>query len=188
MYHQIVMHDMRYSLNQVEKASPIIKQLLGGGEIKPVEGNDNDICLMLDQNCGIDYFQTYGKDHNLNGITWGVGSRFQKIPSGCKPYNTFTVRKERESGARTEYQKRCLAIKYNGIYPYLTMHGYYDSDTGEILSLAIAKTENIFDVIDQGYYRILRTGFDQFGQAYFYAIDWETVKRLGYPVKIYKKE
>ena len=43
--YKAVMKDMNYSLKQVERAKPIIKSLLNGGEIKAVEGNDNEICL-----------------------------------------------------------------------------------------------------------------------------------------------
>lgn len=180
---QVVRQDMRFSLNRVEAAKPIIKQLLGGGEVMTVEGSDDEICLMLDKNCGIDYFQMYG-----NGITWGIGSRFQKIYPGKYPYNTFTVRKDRQSGERTEFEKREMAIKRNGIYPYLSMQGYYDVTTNEILSLAIARTKDILEIIRRGYYRILRTGTSQIGQAFFYTVDWYAVEKMGYPIKVWSKE
>ena len=42
-----VKHDLEYSLQQVEKARPIIRMLLNGGEIKAVEGRNDDIFLMV---------------------------------------------------------------------------------------------------------------------------------------------
>ena len=179
-----VISDLKYSLNKVEQAKPIIRHLLGGGEIQTVEGRDDEICLMLDRNCGIDYFQMYD-----NGITWGIGSRFQKIYPGKFPYNTFTVRKDRQSNERTEFEKKEIAIKRNGIYPYLSLQGYYDAITGEMISLAIAKTKDIMEIIKIGYYRILRTGTSQIGQAFFfYTVDWYAVKKMGYPIKIWSLE
>lgn len=185
---QTVMNDMRYSLQQVEKAKPIIKQLLNGGDIKIVEGDDNEICLMLDQTCGTDYFQAYGKnDGQMDGLVWGIGSRFQKTWHNCQPFNTFTIRRSRESGAKTEFEKREYAMKHGGIYPYLTMHGYYDEQTGEILSLAIARTKDIWDFIKQGHAKERHTGDNQIGQATFYFIGWDDFKKRGYDIKIYQK-
>ena len=183
---QTVMHDLRFSLKQVEKARPIIKKLLKGGEIKAVEGRDDEICLMLDQNCGTDYFQIYGNGEKLNGVVWGVGSRFQSVWHGGKTFDTFTIRLARESGADTEYKKRKLAIERNGIYPFLTMHGYYDEKTGEILSLAIARTKDIWDCIEKGHCDTKKTGQGQVGQATFYVVGWEKFKSLGYPIEIWR--
>lgn len=184
---QAVLNDLRYSLAQVDKARPIIRKLMGGGEIKAVEGRDDEICLMLDRNCGTDYFQVYGRGEKLDGVVWGVGSRFQSVWHGKKPFNTFTIRKERASGTRTEYEKRKLAIERNGVYPFLTMHGYYDEQTGDILSIAIARTKDLWECIENGHADVKKTGESQIGQAVFYYLDWEKVKSLDYPIKVYKK-
>lgn len=184
MDNSAVMKDMNYSLKQVERAKPIIRKLLNGGEIKAVEGDDNEICKMLDLTCGTDYFQIYTKqDKNLEGLVWGVASRFQAVRHGCKPFNTFTIRKQRASGTRTEYDKRKFAIKHGGTYPYLTMQGYYDVETEEIVSLAIAKTTDIFDAIDKGFCTIRRTGSYQIGQATFFVVDWDFFENSGYNIK-----
>lgn len=184
---EAVMRDMRYSLAQVEQARPIIKQLLNGGEIKTVEGDDNEICLMLDRTCGTDYFQVYGKeDNHLDGIVWGIASRFQKSFFG-RPFNTFTIRNNREGNRNVEFMKRKRAIAHNGIYPYLTMQGYYDADTKEILSLAIARTIDIFDCIEKGLCKTQHTNEFQIGQAEFYIIDWTVMKQKGYNIKIWQK-
>lgn len=177
-----VMSDMRYSLEQVEKAMPIIKRLLNGGEIKSVEGDDNDICLMLDQTCGTDYFLRYEK----TGLVYGIGSRFQSITDTQKPWNTFTIRRSRESGAATEFAKRKLAMERNGIYPFLTMHGYYAATTREILSLAIAKTADIWDCIEKGHCKIRYTNSYQIGQASFFIVDWAEFEQLGYKILKYE--
>ena len=181
--HEAVMNDMRFSLQQVERAKPIISELLKGGEIKAVEGTDEEICLMLDRTCGIDYFQVY----NNTGLVWGIGSRFQKVWS--KPFNTFTVRRSRQSGADTEYKKRQFAIKHNGTYPQLTMQGYYHSTTGEILSLAIAKTVDLMEYIEknQNNIPVQYTHEDKIGQASFFVVDWSLFQNAGYKLLMWER-
>lgn len=177
----VVMKDMRESISYLEKAKPIISKMLNGGTITPVEGDDNEICKMLDRTCGTDYFQVYED----KGIVWGIASRFQKIQNGYRPYNTFTVRKSRESGAQTEYEKRKNAIKCNGVYPYLTLQAFVNSETKDILSLAIAKTSDIIDYIENGYAEEKHTGFFQIGQASFYVLQWGDMQKKGYKVLAY---
>ena len=172
-----VINDMHTSMTYLKSAEPIILDLLKGGEMLPVEGSDDEICKMLDLTCGIDYFHIYRE----NGLTWGVASRFQLIKDGYKPFNTFTIRKERESGTKTEYEKRLLAIEKNGEYPYLTLQGYYN-ENGEVLSIGIARTKDIFEMIDKGCCETRETGKQQIGQATFFVISWDNMKEEGYTV------
>lgn len=172
-----VMSDMRQSMSRVEKAKPIIAQILNGGEIIPVEGDDNEVCKLLDMTCGTDYLQAY-KD---KGLVWGVASRIQTIKQGYKPYNTFTVRKARESGAVTEYEKRAYAIKHGGVYPFLTMQAYVD-ENDNFLSIGIAKTTDIMDFVEKGLADTNHTGKQQIGQAAFYVCRWSKMQENGYKV------
>ena len=175
MNEQIVINDMRRSMAFVDKAKPILKRLFNGGEVMTVEGDDNQVCRMLDMTCGTDYFQIYSD----KGLVWGVASRVQNIKDGCKPYNTFTVRKARESGAKTEYEKRQEAIKHGGLYPYLTMQGYVNT-SDDILSIAIAKTTDIMEFVEKGLAYENHTRADKIGQAAFYVVDWRKFKTYGY--------
>ena len=172
-----VMSDMRQSMSRVEKAKPIIAQMLNGGEIITVEGDDNEVCKLLDMTCGTDYLQAY-KD---KGLVWGVASRIQPIKRGYKPYNSFTVRKARESGAVTEYEKRAYAIKHGGVYPFLTMQAYVD-ENDNFLSIGIAKTTDIMDFVEKGLAYTDHTGKQQIGQAAFYVCKWKKMKECGYKV------
>ena len=178
-----VYQNMRDSMARVEIARPIISELLKGGEIHPVEGDDNVICKLLDTLCGTDWFQVY---ENIK-LVQGIASRTQVIRNGLKPYNSFTVRKEIESGNITEYQKRRLAIDHGGVYPYLTMQLYVDSEDRP-LSIGIAKTEDVMDFIDKGYARSGRTGYDQERQATFYICDWSRMQDKGYTVRTWHKD
>ena len=76
-------------------------------------------------------------------------------------------------------------MEHNGVYPYLTMQGYYDGKSGEIISLAIARTADIFDCIKSGEYWINQTRDDKVGQSEFYVVDWDAFKNKGYKIAIY---
>ena len=166
---KVVAYDMRWSSGVVEKAEPIIASLLNDGELLKVEGSDNEVLKMLDLTCGI-------------------GSRVQVVYDGDKAWNTFTMRKSRESGAPTEFEKRKYAIEHGGEYPYLMMHVYVEKSTGEVISLAIARTSDVIDAIENniGYQR--KTGSDQIGQAYFFVVPWSDMLEAGYKVSIYDRE
>lgn len=121
---------------------PVIQQKCGGGEIKPVEVfADNDLAHDLDVLCGIDVWQTVSGEGAR-----GIASRVQPT---SKNWQTFTVRRRRFSGAKTEYQKRLDAINSNGrfIYPYLTCQAYVDGHG--VIGLGLARTVDIYAVIEQ---------------------------------------
>lgn len=120
---------------------PIIKKKCGGGEIKPVEIlQDNQIARELDILCGIDVWQTV-----QGSGARGIASRVQPGP---KNWGTFTIRRRRFSGAKTEYEKRLEAIRSGGrfIYPYLTCHAYVDG--GRAVGVGLARTVDIFNAIE----------------------------------------
>lgn len=169
----------------VESAKPVISELLHGGELLAVEGSDDAVCKMLDLTCGTDYFQVYGD----KGLVWGIASRMQEIDTERfpKPFNTFTVRKARASGAKTEYEKRQDAIKCGGVFPYLTMQGYVDKQTKGLMSLGIAKTTDLMEFVERGYASERHTGRDQIGQATFYVAAWDKMRQTGYKVLVFDK-
>ena len=172
--------DMRKSMAFVDNARPIIAQLLNGGRIMQVEGDDNEICRMLDTTCGTDYFQVYEK----SGLVYGIASRFQY----GKNWASFTVRKARQSGAMTEYEKRRRAIERGGIYPFLTMQAYIDEKTGCVNALGIAKTTDLMEFVDFGLAQEQHTRHDKIGQAAFYVAYWDKMKQAGYNVMVYDTE
>lgn len=135
-----------------------------------VLSNDNEIAKMFDVYCGID--AVYKDFHGIRGIA----SRIQK----GKAWDTFTIRHERESGAKTEYEKRKYAIENNYFYPYLTLQAYVND--GKLLSMALAKTTDIFDMIEKGFSEKQRTGNGQIGQATFYVVRWLDMVEQGYKI------
>ena len=168
---------MRLSMKYVEQAAPIIGLLMSGWELIPVEGQANEVCRVLDMQCGIDYL-LYSK---CSGQVYGLASRVQY----GRNYRTFTVRKERESGAKTEYKKRIDASTYGGLSPQYTMQAYVKD--GEINGLAVVKTEDLLNFIEKGFADEGRTGANKDGQATFYICDWDKLREAGYAVKEYSQ-
>lgn len=140
------MSDWRKDLSESNRAFldivwPLIRNKCGGGEIKPVEILlDNAIANDLDVLCGIDIWQT------INGQgARGIASRVQMSK---KNWATFTVRRRRFNGSKTEYAKRLEAIQSGGrfIYPYLTCQAYVFG--GAVVGLGLARTVDIFSLIE----------------------------------------
>lgn len=101
-----VRNDVRRDKSRAERVTellvwPALKELLGGGRIEPVESTDSQLANTLDMQAGIDYLHI-----DKAGTVRGCASRVQPIPDGQRPYDTFTIRHERETGAETEYSKR----------------------------------------------------------------------------------
>lgn len=179
MNEAIVENDMQKSFTLVNNSvKPVVEKLLPGWHLTQVEGKNNEVCKMLDISCGVDYLLHSEK----SALVLGIASRIQYD----KNYRTFTVRKERESGALTEYEKRKQAISIGAIYPYYTMQAYMNDN--KVSGLAITKTADLIDFIKNGYAEEKHTSFDKIGQANFYVCEWDFMKYCGYKVLEYKGE
>lgn len=165
---QAVLDDMHRSMNYIHRYKSDLLSAMKAIDLIPCEGSDEEIAQFLDVSCGIDYIRVSKRGQ----LAQGVGCRFQ----ADVPYRTITIRKERESGAMTELEKRKLAIEHGGIYPYYTMHAYVDTKKDWIDRLAIAKTEEIVEYCLQGKASVQHTCWDKDGQAFFYVVDWEKYK------------
>jgi len=139
------------------------------GDFEIVEGvTKYKMAKTLDQLAGIDLWF-----FNTNKAIRGVANRIQ---FGKKCWATFTIRRSRESGAKTEYEKRKYTIEHDWLYPILTLQGYIDES--KVLGFAIAKTEDIIWMIDHGFYKVRHTGEGQIGQADFFVVSWSEMKAL----------
>jgi len=141
-----------------------MEQLLEG-RVYSTEGN-GEIGQLLDMRSGIDAIL----DHPKYGLL-GIGIRIQY----GRDYRTFTIRKQRESQAKTEYAKCTNALADGAITTKLNIHAYIDEKAGTLLSAAIARTRDIYDCIDRGLCEVRMTGNDQIGRATFYVIEWNTL-------------
>lgn len=159
----------------VNVVQPKLKDVLKG-EFNIVEGvTIEEMAKILDTLAGIDVWHI----DSLRGIR-GIASRIQ--PSN-KNWHTFTIRHKRKSGAMTEYQKRKYAIENNYLYPYLTLQAYTTKDD-KLIAYAMARTKDIFEMIDKGHYKTNNTGDDQIGQASFFIVDWYDMRNKEYKIII----
>ena len=166
---------------------PKLKELnFLAGEVVPTETVTSDQMVeAFDQLAGIDAWII--KD-NI-GIT-GLASRIQWYEPERHPFfpfNSFTIRKSRYTGAKTEYEKRTAAINSKGefLFPYLTCQAYIvERRTGDLISMAIARTVDIFQMIIRNRYeqRKNRDG------NYFYAVFWEGMKVYNLPIKTWPEK
>ena len=159
-----------------EYIKPVWPMMIRGYGI-PVEGKtDDDLANKLDQLAGIDIFNVDGD------VTYGVASRIQT----GRAWNTFTVRKRRDSGAKTEYEKRLKAINSNGIlFPRITYQAYVSADTGgRLLSMAVCLTKELITLCKNGYAKTRHTGSGQVGGAEFFYIDWPRMTQLGCKMRV----
>ncbi len=146
---------------------PIMRLVYHDSELIHIETiKDSELAKKFDQLSGIDAWQIHN-DTNIRGIA----SRVQKPPkwsSNGYPYNTFTIRKSRDTGTKTEYEKRLYAINSSDgwIYPYLTVQAYVNAK-GRLLSFATARTVEVIQAITEGRCLENRTN-----NAEFYAVEW----------------
>jgi hypothetical protein len=116
---------------------------LRGSVLRMVEGSrEHPIAADLDGCAGIDAYQRVPL-----GLR-GISSRVQ----WGKDYRTFTVRIARPNGAVTEYLKRLTTIRrvHEGfLYPYWTIQAYVERPGGKLLSVAVAKTAELYLYIEQ---------------------------------------
>jgi len=144
---------------------PHLKNFLNGRLIFVEQITKSDFARDLDSISGIDAWHIIDD----TGIR-GIASRVQVCPPPQKPFNTFTIRKSRDSGVETEYQKRlrCFNSKEGWLYPVLTVQAYItQKENPSLLSFAIAYTKDIFNKIKRGDYFVKKTY-----NAEFYCIKW----------------
>lgn len=134
----------------------------------------SDFARDLDAGAGIDAW------HVVDNVgIRGIASRVQECPSNRRPYNTFTIRRSRDSGTKTEYEKRKQALESeNGwLYPHLTVQAYITSKAeGTLRTVGVAKTRDVIDAITNW----LATGKPRYTSVYvqrtsnatFYVVRW----------------
>jgi len=143
---------------------PEINHWFGGGILTPVEDvTQSDMAQMLDMYSGIDAWYIE-KEVGIRGI----GSRVQ---FGEKNWDTFSIRKRRFSGTRTEYAKLTNAIENDWLYPYWFIQAYINKN--KILSAALAKTFDIIEYIKTTPSCPVR----ETSNASFYYVDWSKFEK-----------
>jgi len=172
-----VSQDMKWSSKLfIETIWPMISGVVGGGDLMQMEGRpDQQLARELDMRSGIDAWQLMPC-----GQMRGVAARVQQ---SNKDWATFTIRLSRDSGAKTEFQKRYEAINDGRglIYPHLTVQGYSETKTGPIISVGICRTVDVIDFVKKGLNEINRTT-----NASFAVCRWDRMRSEGYRVEVVK--
>ena len=189
------MSDFKKDLNRSSKALleivwPEMSLELGGGELIPVETSAiESLAKYLDQKSGIDAWQVCRNDQIR-----GIASRVQ---FGDNCWSSFTVRYKRDSGAKTEYEKRRSAIhsKTNFIYPDITIQAYVGGSL--LLGYGAIKTIDLIDACDtiikeqemsenaptdKSSLLISGRGIRRTSNASFIYMDWGWLKKSGYKI------
>lgn len=176
--------DMSKSIETMKKAMLIIQKLFQHQNLSivPVEGVNAEACITLDTRSGIDYLVVNDRDGHVYGVAW------RAQPDNNKHYQTFTIRKSRDSGAATEFEKRKDAIKKNALHPRYTMQAYTDPESGKIVRLALTTTESLIRFIENEDPAVRHTHSDKIGQAEFYIVSWLDMKKKGYYIAIYDND
>jgi len=157
--------DLNDSVKAFEGIRKTILPKIISGEILTIESAENDVLIKLDQKSGIDYIR-----EDKTGMQ-GIAARAQ----WGKAWNTFTIRKERHTGAKTELEKRKEQIEKGYFYPAFTMQAYFDNRTNNsLLSIAIIKTKSLFEFIENNPEKILQRKSDNL----FIAIEWIHINNL----------
>mgnify|MGYP000524116429 CR=1 FL=1 len=178
--------DLSNSTTDFERVvGPVLKDWTGGRNVSVEASTDSELADELDQTAGVDAWNIKSDD-----IVRGIGSRIQYLSSSKleTPADTFTVRKERQSGAKTEYEKRLHAIQNGGVYPHWTTQAYLTEPQGELLSLARVRTKDLIFHIKNGEegpgedYTVVEPG----GEASFYVVNWWRLQEVGVGVRTTK--
>ena len=160
---------------------PIIesKNMINGNFIsieKITHSFEEDIATHFDKLSSIDLFRIK-IDEGISGIA-------SRVQFGKKAYNTFTIRKNRVSGALTELDK-IIKNYHSGkyFYPHLYIHSYISNrENGEVLSFAIVETKTLIELYEKNIYNIKINRYD--GNE-FICFDWNDILKKGYKIKIY---
>lgn len=131
--------DLEDSVKALESIKDTYLKKVIQGNIYTIESIKDELYIKLDEKCGIDYIRE--NDSGLQGIAarvqWG------------NDWNTFTIRKKRHTGSKTEYEKRLEQIKNGYFYPYFTLQAYFDNrEENNLLSLAIMRTIDLYNFIE----------------------------------------
>lgn len=164
---------------------PLISDWCQGGELLPVETvSEKGFERRLDMLAGIDAWQVVSS----RGAMRGIASRIQY--GGCG-WASFTIRRSRGTGARTELEKRLSAHRNRRegwLLPALTVQAYLSNRTdGQVLCVGVVYTADLYDFIESGTagkdWTVQRNPVD--GNT-FAVVWWDDLSRAGYTIRCHE--
>jgi hypothetical protein len=131
------MSDKNKSVMAFEKIKDTVLPKLIKGRLINIETSDEEVLALMDIYSGIDAVRCH--DKRLQGIAWRA--------QWGKAWNTFTIRQQRFSGAKTELEKRIESIEHGYFFPAFTMQAYFDNCFDlNCLSVGVIKTVDLFEL------------------------------------------
>lgn len=163
--------DLSASSRAILSIKDSILPKLISGRIHSIEESKNDTLLLFDKHSGIDLIR-----QNKIGLQ-GVASRVQF----GKDWQTYTIRSKRQSGAKTELEKRLAQIQRGYFYPEFTLQAYFDSRKDlNLRSIAVVRTVDLYHFVINNPSRVQERTSDN----EFLVCSWHDLKSLGYEIKI----
>ncbi len=157
-----------------EMTWPVLNKVIPGKLVHVELVSDHGFAKELDCLAGIDAWHIVE-----NSGVRGIASRVQRTAHYYTPFNTFTIRKSRDSGTKTEYQKRKDQIESSEgfLYPHLTVQTYISTKENTYLrSIGVAKTKDIINKITKWIESGQPTGKDVYVRrtqnASFFVVEW----------------
>ena len=186
--------DMEESKRMMHKTAPILKELFlqipdlfnDNIMIYPVEDQPGNVCNLLDKTCGIDYLVVNEGKNKAVGLAWRTGRFWKRRHNSSTVYNGFSLREKRgnefSNENNCEISKRRVSAELDLLRPKYTAQVHYDpDDNDELLSLAIAKTDDIIEAHDRGFFRICNKNNTE-KEVFMHDVQWERMKQAGYPI------
>lgn len=141
------------------------------GRIHSIEESNNDTLLLFDKHSGVDLIR-----QDKIGLQ-GIASRVQF----GNDWQTYTIRAKRQSGAKTELEKRLEQIQHGYFYPAFTLQAYFDNRKDlNLLSIAVVKTVDLYHFLINNPSRVKKRTSDNM----FIFCSWYDLKASGYKIKI----
>lgn len=127
--------DKSNSVQAFDKIKDTILPKLITGKLVSIEMTESEVLAWMDIYSGIDLIR---KDETgLQGVAWRA--------QWCKAWDSFTIRMTRQTGTKTELEKRLWAIQNGYFYPAFTIQAYFDNTVDmNCLSVGIIRTKDLF--------------------------------------------
>lgn len=156
------------------QVAPRILPWLGGGHIVAVEGNACEACAPLDTRAAIDYLHV-DPERGVRGLA--TRAQWRHGDEETWPWNSFTLRLQRDSGALTEVAK--LSRQEGWLMPALHVQAYFTAD--ELDSVAIVPTVALMEYV-AAHSSTRRTENAEFAVAF-----WKDLKYAGVRVASWQR-
>lgn len=159
---------------------PAVGPRLQAGRIEPVESVSSEgLKHDLDVLAGIDAWQMLDD----KGLMRGIASRIQWGPES---WHTFTVRKERPNGAKTELEKRITAFMEEAgwLIPAITIQAYVTKPRrgGQLIQAGLAYSKDLYSYAVK--HPCIKPRTNPEDGVKFDWFDWFDMRRAGHRVEI----